>query len=59
MNNLKDLAERERISAITLAMMFIGIKDPANDQRSELVEKMIDSIIAAAVLSLTPPEDKG
>ena len=58
MNNLKDLAEKERLSAITLAMMFIGIKDPANDQRSELVEKMIDSIIAAAVLSLTKLEDE-
>ena len=59
MNNLKDLAERERMSAITLAMMFIGIKDPANDQRSELVEKMIDSIIAAAVLSLIKLKDEG
>ena len=58
MNNLKDLAEKERLSAITLAMMFIGIKDPANDQRSELVEKMVDSIIAAAVLSLTKLEDE-
>ena len=59
MNNLKDLAEKERLSAITLAMMFIGIKDPVNDQRSELVETMIDNIIAAAVLSLTPPEEEG
>ena len=59
MNNLKDLAEKERLSAITLAMMFIGIKDPANDQRSELVEKMIDSIIAAAVLSLIKLKDEG
>ena len=58
MNNLKDLAEKERLSAITLAMMFIGIKDPANDQRSELVETMIDNIIAAAVLSLTTLEDE-
>ena len=59
MNNLKDLAEKERLSAITLAMMFIGIKDPVNDQRSELVEKMIDSIIAAAVLSLIKLKDEG
>ena len=58
MNNLKDLAEKERLSAITLAMMFIGIKDPANDQRSELVEKMIDNIIAAAVLSFTTLEEE-
>ena len=58
MNNLKDLAERERMSAITLAMMFIGIKDPVNDKRAELVEEMVDSIIAAAVLSLTKLEDE-
>ena len=58
MNNLKDLAEKERLSAITLAMMFVGIKDPANDQRSELVETMIDNIIAAAVLSFTTLEDE-
>jgi len=58
MNNLKDLAEKERLSAITLAMMFVGIKDPANDQRSELVEMMIDNIIAAAVLSFTTLEDE-
>ena len=59
MNNLKDLAEKERLSAITLAMMFIGIKDPVNDQRSELVETMIDNIIAAAVLSLIKLKDEG
>jgi hypothetical protein len=49
---LKGESAKKRERAITLAMMFIGIKDPINDKRTELVELMIDSILATALLDV-------